>query len=105
MNIGLRESDIQYIKEVLRTYPEIEYAWIFGSRAKGNYKPGSDIDLAIDGENVNFTILATLHAELEGESPMPYMFDIVDFRHTTNKELKEHIERRGILIYKKDKIG
>ena len=39
------------------------------------------------------------------EDPMPYMFDIVDFRHTTNKELKDHIERRGILIYKKDRIG
>lgn len=101
MNVGLKESDIQYIIDVLEKYPEIEWAWIFGSRAKGNYKPGSDIDLALDGEMVNFNTVATLHAELEGESPMPYMFDIVDFRHTTNRELREHIERRGILIYKK----
>ena len=99
MKAGLKESDLEYIIEVLKQFPQIECAWIFGSRAKGNYKVGSDIDLAIDGEKVDFHTLATLHAKLEEESPMPYMFDVVDYRYTTNMALKEHIERNGILIY------
>ncbi|MFA9560242.1 nucleotidyltransferase domain-containing protein [Evansella sp. AB-rgal1] len=49
---GLREEDIQYIKDVLSTYDEDENAFIFGSRAIGNYKKGSDIDIAVNGSNV-----------------------------------------------------
>ncbi|MEW4901747.1 nucleotidyltransferase domain-containing protein [Clostridium tetani] len=45
---------------------------MFGSRAKGNYKPGSDIDIAIYGENINLDILSKLNSILEEKSPMPY---------------------------------
>ncbi|WP_414646601.1 nucleotidyltransferase domain-containing protein [Clostridium tetani] len=53
-------------------FDEIEKAYIFGSRAKGNYKPGSDIDIAIYGENINLDILSKLNSILEEKSPMPY---------------------------------
>lgn len=103
MNFGLKEFDIEYIVNTIRSFSEIDKAVIFGSRAKGNYKPGSDIDIAIYGEKVTFDILARLHSALEDESPMPYLFDIIDFTHLDHTELKEHIERVGKVIYE-DKV-
>lgn len=99
MNLGLRESDLKYIINAIKKYDEIDKAVIFGSRAKGNYKSGSDIDIAIYGEKITLDVLSTLHTVLEEESPMPYLFDIVDFTHLNHKELKEHIERVGKVIY------
>nr|WP_275541132.1 nucleotidyltransferase domain-containing protein [Clostridium tetani] len=80
-------------------FDEIEKAYIFGSRAKGNYKPESDIDIAIYGENINLDILLKLNSILEEKSPMPYFFDIVDYSHLKHKELKEHIDRVGKVIF------
>ncbi|RXM74390.1 nucleotidyltransferase domain-containing protein [Clostridium tetani] len=99
MNFGLRESDLEYIVNVIRGFDEIEKAYIFGSRAKGNYKPGSDIDIAIYGENINSDILSKLNSILEEKSPMPYFFNIVDYSHLKHKELKEHIDRVGKVIF------
>lgn len=103
MNFGLKEFDIEYIVKAIMNFSEIKKAVIFGSRAKGNYKPGSDIDIAIYGEKITFDILAKLHSALEDESPMPYLFDVVDYTHSHHKELKEHIERVGKVIYE-DKV-
>lgn len=99
MDFGLIKSDLEYIIKTLKLFPEIQRAVIFGSRAKGNYKPGSDIDIAIYGEKINFDILSKLHSLLEDESPMPYQFDIVDYTHLDHDELKRHIERVGRIIY------
>jgi predicted nucleotidyltransferase len=99
VDFGLNEMDIAYIVKTIKKYPEVKRAVIFGSRAKGTYKPGSDIDIAIYGENLNFNIVASLHSALEDDSPMPYFFDIVDYTHTTHEELKEHIDRVGKEIY------
>lgn len=99
MSFGLNNSDLDYIISTMMKFPQIKKAAIFGSRAKGNYKPGSDIDIAIYGESINFDVLARLHSALEEESPMPYFFDIVDYTHSNHKELREHIERVGKVIY------
>lgn len=101
MTFGLREDDVNYIVKTLMQFPQIESASIFGSRAKGTHKPGSDIDIAIYGEEITFDVISKLHSMLENESPMPYMFDIVDYTHLSHKELKEHIERVGKVLYKK----
>jgi uncharacterized protein len=98
---GLKETDIEFIKKSLSSFNEIEKAVIFGSRAKGSYKPGSDIDIAIFGDNINFDIIARLHSQLEEQSMMPYFFDIVDYTHCDKIEIKEHIDRVGKIIYKK----
>lgn len=72
MNLGLKDFDLEYIGKVLKKFSEIDKAVAFGSRAKGNYKTGSDVDIAIYGEKITFDTLARLHSELEEESPMPY---------------------------------
>lgn len=103
MKFGLKDSDLDYIKKSLEKFSEIEKAVIFGSRAKGNYKPGSDVDIAIYGENIDFDTVSALHAMLEEEGPLPYFFDIVDYTHLTHENLKEHIDRVGKVIFEKEK--
>ena len=99
MNFGLREEDLSFIVKAIGQFGEIEKAAIFGSRAKGSYKPGSDVDIAIWGTDITFSTVSRLHAMLEDESPMPYFFDIVDSSHLTHDELKKHIDRVGVLFY------
>ncbi|WP_427338041.1 nucleotidyltransferase domain-containing protein [Caloranaerobacter sp. DY30410] len=101
MSFGLTESDIDYIKKTIEKFSEIEKAVIFGSRAKGDYKLGSDVDIAIFGENITFDTISKLHAMLEEYSPLPYFFDVVDYLHLQNKELKEHIDRVGKTIFER----
>ncbi|HCJ56291.1 MAG TPA: DNA polymerase III subunit beta [Clostridiaceae bacterium] len=99
MNTGLNQFDVNHIVGVLRKFKEIKKAVVFGSRAKGNYKAGSDIDIAIYGDDITFDIISSLHWMLEEESPLPYFFDIVDYTHLDHKGLRDHIDRVGILIY------
>ncbi|HBW37008.1 nucleotidyltransferase domain-containing protein [Desulfosporosinus sp. BICA1-9] len=102
MNFGLREEDLSHIITTMKQFSEIEKAAIFGSRVKGNYKPGSDVDIAIWGNKISFSTLSRLHAILEEESPMPYFFDIVDYSHLNHKDLKGHIDRVGIVFFTRD---
>lgn len=104
MSLGLRDTDLEYIVQVLSKFPEIEKALIFGSRAKGTHKAGSDVDIAIVGESITFDIISKVRFQLEEESPMPYFFDIVDYTHLEHLELKEHIDRVGKTIWDKKKV-
>lgn len=103
MPFGLSQNDIAYIIEVIQDFTEVEKAMIFGSRAMGNYKKGSDVDIALIGDKVNFSIVAAIKDKLQEESPMPYLFDIVDFTHSDSDVLKQHIKQYGIEIYCPDK--
>jgi len=103
MNFGLKEFELEYIIDAIKKFHEIEKAVIFGSRVKGNYKPGSDVDIGIHGENITFDTVSALHAMLEEKGPLPYFFDIVDYTHLSHKELKEHINRVGKVIFEKGK--
>lgn len=101
MNTGLKKSDLEYIVSKIKQLNEIKKAVIFGSRAKGNFKPGSDIDIAIYGDNITFDTVSKLHSILDEQGPLPYFIDIVDYTHSGYKELKNHIDRVGTVIYKK----
>lgn len=99
INFGLLKRDINNILLALKLFPEIEKATIFGSRAMGNYKKGSDIDLAIMGEEVNYHTVSKLSAKLNEELPIPYFIDVVDYNTISNIKLKEHIEQEGQVFY------
>ncbi len=99
MKFGLSQRDIGEILKTFRLFAEIDQAVLFGSRAKGNYKPGSDVDIAIKGKGITHSCVARLSAILNEESPLPYYFDIVHFEQITEPELVQHIERVGQVIY------
>ena len=96
---GLRESDIESITNFLKRFDTIKEAILFGSRAKGCYTHGSDVDIAIRGD-FDFQTLTQLSYLLNQESNMPYKFDIIDYATIENSALKEHIDRVGVSIYK-----
>ena len=97
MNTGLTESDLKIIRNTIRAFDNIESAILFGSRAKGNYKKGSDVDIAIIFADKKQTdAIQLIHDRLEEETPLPYFFDVIDFNTIQNTDLIEHIERVGI---------
>lgn len=100
MKFGLLDADLSEILSVLQRFPEIREAKIFGSRAKGNHNPGSDVDLALVGEQINLDVVAKVHFILEEQSKMPYLFDVVDYTHLTAGALREHIDRVGVMIFR-----
>ncbi len=100
-SLGLNENDLKYIIDSIKQFNEIDKAVVFGSRALGNNKPGSDIDIAIFGNKVTFNTVSSLHSLLEDQGPLPYYIDIIDYTHLTHKQLKEHIDRAGVIIYEK----
>ena len=99
ISLGLRESDLTQILSVLKNQPEITEALIFGSRAKGNYKNGSDVDIALKGD-ISFQKVSQVGFMLNEQTLMPYKFDVLNFHTIQNSDLIEHINRVGVLIYK-----
>ena len=95
---GLRNSDIFLIKEKCLTVPAVKSVILFGSRAKGNWKHGSDIDLCITGECLSSDNLTLISRELNEETNLPYSFDIIDWNKIQNQEISLHIERCGIIL-------
>ena len=101
---GLTEDDMAKIAEAIRQFDEIAVVVLFGSRAKGNYKPGSDVDLAVKGDRITPRTIAQLAGLLNEELPLPYCFDVVDYSTLENQPLADHIDRVGVTIYDRAKI-
>ena len=95
---GLSEVDNQKIKSIFFKHPEIEKVLIYGSRAKGNFKPSSDIDLTIITKKKDITFLFTVENEID-DLLLPYKVDLSIFDLLENESLKEHILRVGQIYY------
>jgi predicted nucleotidyltransferase len=96
---GLTEADIAVVIAVLQKHPEVVEARIFGSRALGNQKPGSDVDIALSGMSLTAKVISSISYELNEETTLPYRFDILNVASIGNQELVEHIGRVGIILY------
>ena len=97
---GISNKSYQLIVSALSKYSEIEEVVIFGSRAKGNFKTASDIDLAIKGKDCSELLAMKINAYVNEELPVPYYVDIIDYNELSNKNLKEHIDRVGRIFFK-----
>ena len=89
----IKYNQEKIIKKFLSHYPQIKEVKIFGSRAKGNYKPSSDIDLALFG-NIDDKLLRHIASELD-ELPTPYQFDVLNYNDIDNENLKNNIDKFG----------
>ena len=98
---GLSEETIQKIQSVFLKYPKIDQVLIYGSRAKGNYSRGSDIDLTIPGRKINFSELLKIENELD-DLLLPYKIDLSLLRQIENDDLLDHIDRVGFEIYRRN---
>ncbi len=72
MRYGLSDHTLKEMEQLFSTHPEVEQVELFGSRAKGTSKPGSDIDLAVKGHAATERIAAKLSAQLNEETLLPY---------------------------------
>jgi predicted nucleotidyltransferase len=98
MNYGLPQSAIQKICAVLRRYPQVKKAILYGSRAKGNYKTGSDIDLTLQGTELTLNVIYKILEDLD-ELLLPYTIDLSIFNNIGDPDMVEHIQRVGVPFY------
>lgn len=101
MAFGLTKKDIELLNSAFEAYPEIEEVLVFGSRAMGNYKTGSDVDLAVKGADVSLRLISRLGALLNEELPLPYQFDVIDFATIDKPALTNHIVSFGQILFKR----
>lgn len=100
MRYGLSEQTIARICGVLARHPAIDRAVLYGSRAKGNFKPGSDIDLTLFGDSLTSRELGIVDEELN-DLLLPYQIDLSLFSRIDHAKLREHIERVGVVFYQR----
>jgi len=96
---GLSDHQIGLIEEAIRRFDEIESVVVFGSRAMGNCKPGSDVDIAIKGFRITEETVRTLSTLLNEELPLPHFFDVVHYNTLKNNALIRHIDEEGIALH------
>jgi predicted nucleotidyltransferase len=100
MKFGLKTEDIEKINNVFKQYPKLSKAILYGSRAKGNFKKGSDIDLTFDGKDLNLAIINKISLALD-DLLLPYTFDLSILEQIKDQELLNHIKRIGVIFYEK----
>ena len=101
-NFGIYNQSFSLILQTIKDFPNIEKAVIFGSRAMGNYKKGSDIDIAIFGDNINDQIKTRLSSLLNQELPIPYFIDVADYNSISSENFKKHIDTEGVVIFRRN---
>ena len=100
MPYGLKEHTIQAIRSVFVLHPQVEQAILYGSRARGAYRNGSDIDLVLLGPDLDLATQFKIDTELDDLLP-PYKIDLSLHHHIANPDLLDHIARIGKVFWKK----
>lgn len=90
---GLSKMQLQLILGVISNFEEIDKAVIFGSWATGKYKPGSDIDLALMGNQLTSLLVNRIFSALD-DLPLAYMFDVIHYHQLKNESLKKRLMTR-----------
>ncbi len=97
---GLPQSTIEAIRTVLARHPQVEKAILYGSRAKGTYKHGSDIDLTLCGDGLTLAVQQQIMAELD-DLLLPHMIDLSILSQIGDPEVVEHIRRVGVVFFQR----
>jgi predicted nucleotidyltransferase len=97
---GLSDKEFDEMTAIFSKCKNLEKVILYGSRAKGNYKKFSDVDITLEGDNLTLADLFQIQ-DLLYESDLPYMYDVSIFSSITNPDLIDHIRRRGIVIWER----
>jgi len=101
MRFGLKNSTIRKICAVFAHYPQVDKAILYGSRAKGNHKNGSDIDLTLrGGADLTLQVLYKIMDEID-DLLLPYTIDLSIYEHISDPDVIEHIQRVGVAFYER----
>jgi predicted nucleotidyltransferase len=97
---GLSEATIQKLCAALAHYPQVEKAVLYGSRATGTYRNGSDIDLALFGDDLNLQTLCKIMNAID-DLMLPHSVDLVIFGQVSDPDLMAHIQQAGVMFYQR----
>ena len=98
---GIPASTVEKITTVVARFPEVDRVVLFGSRAKGTHKPGSDIDLALVGERLDWRTIGKIYDALD-DLLLPFRFSLVIYGAATDPEVAGHISRVGISLFERE---
>ncbi|WAM31127.1 nucleotidyltransferase domain-containing protein [Caldicellulosiruptor naganoensis] len=98
---GIEEEILDKIIEIFKKYKQVKKACIFGSRARGDFKKASDVDICIWLEDNGENPIYKIEDELEEVNTI-LLFDIVTFNSITKESLKESIMKEGVVIYERE---
>ncbi len=98
MKFGLSDTVVKELQDVFRRHANIEKVLIFGSRSKGNYRAGSDIDLALIGKNIDYRQLLDISMEID-DLELLYSIDLLDYQSKVGTPIGDHIDRVGQVFY------
>jgi predicted nucleotidyltransferase len=101
MKYGLQDSTIRKIREVIEHYPQVEQVILYGSRAKGSHKNGSDIDLTMCGTALTTKTLFEISEDIDNLH-LPYTIDLSIFSAIDDPGIIEHINRIGVIFYSRN---
>lgn len=96
---GLSEQVVEDLRKVFSQYDNLEKVVIFGSRAKGNYREGSDIDLALYGHDLTFRQLMQVCSDID-RLELLYKVDLIDYNKKKSTPIGRHIDRVGQTFWK-----
>ena len=100
-DFGLPATAIHALRGVLQQYPQVLRATVYGSRAKGNFRPGSDLDLTLEGPELTFHDLTRISMLLD-DLMLPWKIDLSLLSHIDNAALLSHIQRVGKPLWVRD---
>lgn len=101
--LGLDHAEMATIRAVLSTCPAVEEAWVYGSRAKDCYKPFSDIDIVLKGDNLIWDDKADLDLNFE-ESDLPYFVDLNIYHEIAPGDFLTEVDRWAKPIYRRESV-
>lgn len=102
-NHGLSTTTLEKVRAVLERFPEVERAVLFGSRAKGTYKSGSDIDLSLEGAALEWRVVGRLYDALD-DLLLPFKFSLIVHDKALDSEVAAHIARVGIPLFERHAV-
>ena len=97
---GIDEEEMLLLQNIFSKTKNLEEVILYGSRAKGNYKPFSDIDITLKGEHLCDDDLSDINYELS-ESSLPYFCNVSIYHRLNSPALIDHINRRGKVVYRR----
>ena len=103
MNFGLTDIELQALRDLLASIPEVEQAIIYGSRARGTHQMASDIDLTLKGDNLTYLQLALLDEKID-DLYLPYFVDLSLYSMLKTPELLDSIRREGKVLYNRGEV-
>ena len=95
---GVRRDEQEWLRSIFDEVDSVKSVVLYGSRAKGTHRDGSDIDLTLKGGHITTQQLLDICLLID-DLLLPYEVDLSIFTHIDNKSLVDHIDRVGKVIF------